>query len=89
MHRYIHKFLLLKSGPRLIYFPGHIGVYLGKKVQCGEKEDEVCNVVECTSSWNGGIQLSYVNSWGKRYNKKNVTEDIMSDYKKDMLDFFM
>ena len=50
------------SGPRLVYFPGHIGVYLGKEVQCGEKEDEVCNVVECTSSWNGGIQLSYVNS---------------------------
>ena len=58
------------SGPRLVYFPGHIGVYLGKEVQCGEKEDEVCNVVECTSSWNGGIQLSYVNSWGKRFNKK-------------------
>ena len=48
----------------------YIGVYLGKEVQCGEKEDEVCNVVECTSSWNGGIQLSYVNSWGKRFNKK-------------------
>ena len=63
------------SGPRLVYFPGHIGVYLGKEVQCGEKEDEVCNVVECTSSWNGGIQLSYVNYFGKRFNKKNGKAD--------------
>lgn len=66
------EFNLLKySGPRFLYFPGHIGVYIGKEVQCGANENEICNVVECTSSWDGGIQLSYVNSFGKRYNKKD------------------
>ena len=48
----------------------HIGVFIGKEVKCGNNDDEVCNVVECTSSWSRGIQLSYVDENGNRYNKK-------------------
>lgn len=65
------SFYLLKTVPRLLYLEGHIGVYIGKEVKCGDNDGDVCNVVECTSSWEGGIQLSYVSSLGYRYNKKD------------------
>ena len=48
----------------------HIGVFIGKEVQCGENKGDICNVVECTSSWSRGIQLSYVDHLGNRYNKQ-------------------
>ena len=47
---------------------GHVGVFLGKEVNCG---DGICNVVECTSAWNRGIQFSYVDKNGGRFNKLN------------------
>ena len=68
-------FYLLGSAPRFLYLEGHIGVYIGKTVKCGDNDDEVCNVVECTSSWGGGIKLSYVDNFGKRYNKKGGTQE--------------
>ena len=64
------KFYFLDSVPKLVYLEGHIGVYIGKEVKCGDNDDQVCNVVECTSSWGGGIKLSYVDFLGKRYDKK-------------------
>jgi hypothetical protein len=69
------KFYWLASTPRFLYLDGHIGVYIGKEVKCGDNDDEVCNVVECTSSWGGGIKLSYVDSLGKRYNKKGGEQE--------------
>ena len=53
----------------------HIGVFIGKEVKCGNNEDEVCNVVECTSSWSRGIQLSYVDYRGIRYDKKGGKDE--------------
>lgn len=65
-------FTLLKPlEPRFVYFTVHIGVYIGKEVEYGSNANKVCNVVECTSSWDGGIQLSYVDKNRNRYNKKN------------------
>ena len=57
---------------------GHIEVYIGKEVQYGDTANEVCNMGECTSSWNKGIQLIYVDSFGKRYNKKRGTKESSS-----------
>jgi hypothetical protein len=71
-------FYFLDSAPRFLYLEGHIdhiGVYIGKNVKCGDNNEEVCNVVECTSSWGGGIKLSYVDDFGKRYDKKGGTQE--------------
>ena len=68
-------FYFLGSAPRFLYLEGHIGVYIGKEVKCGDNDGEVCNVVECTSSWDGGIKLSYVDDFGKRYNKKGGKQE--------------
>ncbi len=70
------NFSELKNVPRFLYLEGiqnHIGVYIGKEVKCGAGEGDICNVVECTSDWGGGIKLSYVDSTGNRYNKKGGT----------------
>ena len=67
------------SAVRFVYLEnniGHIGVYIGKEVQCGDSDTEVCNVVECTSSWSRGIQLSYVDEKGIRYNKKGGKSEL-------------
>ena len=64
------NFFNLNSVPRFLYLKDHIGVYIGKEVKCGNDEGDLCNVVECTSSWEGGIKLSYVDLSGNRYNKK-------------------
>ena len=72
------NFFDLKNLPRFLYLEGnqnHIGVYIGKEVKCGDDEGDICNVVECTSSWGGGITLSYVDSTGNRYNKKGGTKE--------------
>ena len=73
-------FELIPPSPRVrfLYFEeprSHIGVFIGKEVRCGENEDEVCNVVECTSSWSRGIQLSYVDYRGIRYDKKGGKDE--------------
>ena len=67
-----HFYLLTYNSAtvRFLYKEGHIGVFIGQEVLCGNNTDEVCNVVECTSSWLRGIQLSYVDTLGNRYNKK-------------------
>ena len=62
---------------RFVYMEGHIGIYIGQEIQCGENKDEICNVVECTSSWSKGIQLSYVDGNGNRYNKKGGKKEFV------------
>ena len=65
-------FSKLKSGePRLIHMSGHMGAYLGKEVS---RSKGVCNVVECTPAWDGGIQFSYVDSSGKRLSAKGGSQ---------------
>ena len=63
------NFNQLKYGePRLIHMKGHIGAYIGKEVNT---DHGVCNVIECTGSWGGGIRYSYVHGNGKRTYGKN------------------
>lgn len=57
---------LKPSEPRLLYMSGHIGGYVGDF----EKYGHTYNVVECTSSWGGGILFSYVDSQGRRFKSK-------------------
>ena len=73
-------FYFLNTAPRLLYLDNHIGVYIGKDIKCGDNDDEVCNVVECTSSWGGGIKLSYVDYFGYRYNKKGGKQEKEWEY---------
>lgn len=63
-------FSKLKLGePRLLYMskPGHIGGYIGEEVNFN---GTIYNVIECTSSWGGGILYSYVDEKGGRYRCK-------------------
>ena len=63
-------FTKLKLGePRLLYMasPGHIGGYIGEEVNMN---GTIYNVIECTSSWGGGILYSYVDEKGIRYRCK-------------------
>lgn len=53
-------FNLLSDKPLILYMKGHIGVYLGKTVQ-GKY-----NVIECTTSFGGGVVYSWVDSNGTR-----------------------
>ena len=53
-------FNLLSNKPLILYMKGHIGVYLGKTVQ------SKYNVIECTTSFGGGVVYSWVDSDGTR-----------------------
>lgn len=44
----------------------HAGIYVGDYTVNGK----TYNVIECTPAWNGGIQKTYVDASGKRYNTK-------------------
>lgn len=60
-------FAKLKNGePRILYMNGHIGAFISEF----EKYGHIYNVVECTSSWGGGILFSYVDSQGRRFKSK-------------------
>lgn len=65
-------FSRLKLGePRILHLQGHIGAYLGENVQTSKG---LCNAVESTPAWDGGIQFSYVSSNGGRYYAKGVSQ---------------
>lgn len=53
------EMLLTESGD-------HAGIFVGD-YQVGGK---TYNVIECTPAWNGGIQKTYVDSQGRRFNTK-------------------
>lgn len=63
-------FSKLKAGePRVMYMTeGHIGAYLGKEVQT---KKGICNSVESTVAFEGGIIFSYVDPDGTRRSYKN------------------
>ena len=66
------NFTKLKSQePRLLYMSGHIGGYIGEEVTVN---GHICNVIECTGAWGGGILYSYVDSEGKRYEYKGASK---------------
>ena len=46
----------------------HAGVYVGEMII----NSKTYNVVECTTNWKGGVQLSYVTENGKRYQYKGA-----------------
>lgn len=46
---------------------GHAGLFVDEFVD----NSGVCNVIECTTDFGGGITTSYVNEYGQRYNHKN------------------
>lgn len=59
-----------------LYMDGHYGTYLGKNVSFKRSSTgiiDVYNVVECTPAFAGGVQFTYVDSAGNRYNKKGGT----------------
>lgn len=51
-------------------YPAHAGTFIGEQVVGGK----VVNVIECTSSWRGGVQYSYVDANGFRYNYKGASK---------------
>ena len=62
-------FSKLKEGePRIIYFQGHVGAYLGKTISTS---NGLFNVVETTTSFGEKIAFSWVDPDGKRRNAKN------------------
>lgn len=65
-------FTKLKKGePRLLYMKGHIGGYIGEEVTINGR---VCNAIECTAAWGGGILYSYVDAAGRRFDRKGGTQ---------------
>lgn len=58
---------LKPNEPRLLHLDGHIGAYIGKEVTRG---GYVYNVIESTPAWEDGIQYSYVDKQGRRFNHK-------------------
>lgn len=63
-------FKALGSRPRILWMPGHVGVYLGKEIV---RNGQIYNVIECTASWERGILYSFVAQDGKRLRFKNGT----------------
>lgn len=64
-------FRKLKAGePRLLYMSGHIGGYIGEEVS---RNGHIYNVIECTTSWGGGIIYSYVDADGWRLQFKGAS----------------
>ena len=57
-------FSALSNQARILYMKGHIGTYIGKTV-----EDKY-NVIECTTSFGGGVVYSWVDSDGTRRKEK-------------------
>ena len=61
-------FTKLKAGePRILHMNGHMGAYIGKEVKRGKG---ICNAIEATPAFEGGILYSYVDSSGRRLNYK-------------------
>lgn len=58
-----------------LYYSGtvdHAGIYIGNKTVNGH----VVNVVECTPIWNNGVQYSYIDSNGVRYEYQGAPASI-------------
>ena len=49
-----------------IYSSPHSGIYIGDR----EINGHIVNVIECTTAWQGGVQYTYVDEKGGRYNYK-------------------
>lgn len=58
---------LKESEPRILYMRGHIGAYIGTT----QRGIYTYNVIECTTSWGGGVIYSWVDPDGTRRKYKN------------------
>jgi LysM repeat protein len=54
-----------------IYSSPHSGIYVGER----EVDGHIVNVIECTAAWKGGIQYTYVDENGGRYNYKGGSKN--------------
>lgn len=65
-------FTALSGQIEALYMDGHYGTYLGKTVEFKRNNGTVdrYNVVECTPAFAGGVQFTYVDSAGRRFNKQ-------------------
>ena len=63
-----HDFNRITIG-ELLYMDGHVGCYIGDITHLGKSY----NVAECTMSWGGGCLLSYVDTYGRRLNRRGGT----------------
>lgn len=68
-------FRTLSSHIEALYLDGHYGTYLGKECEFKRKSGEidVYNVIEATPAFAGGVQFTFVDNAGNRYNKKGGT----------------
>ena len=60
------KKLLIPGTYLYIYSSPHAGNYVGER----EVDGHIVNVIECTTAWKGGVQYTYVDENGGRYNYK-------------------
>ena len=54
-----------------IYSSPHSGTYVGER----EVNGHIVNVIECTAAWGGGVQYTYVDEKGGRYNYKGGSKN--------------
>lgn len=54
-----------------IFSSPHAGTYVGER----EIDGHIVNVIECTAAWKGGVQYSYVDEKGGRYNYKGGSKN--------------
>lgn len=54
-----------------IYSSPHSGTYIGER----EVNGHIVNVIECTAAWGGGVQYTYVDEKGGRYNYKGGSKN--------------
>lgn len=66
-------FKVLGDRPEILYQKGHIGVYIGKRV------DNRWNVIECTTNFGGGVVYSWVDQDGTRRSENGGKPIIMKD----------
>lgn len=62
---------LTNGQPRILFMSGHMGAYIGKEVQ---RPKGICNVIEATPAFEGGIIYSYVDSSGRRLDYKGGSQ---------------
>lgn len=60
------NFLAAAPGSYLCMYASHAGVFVGEF----EDPSGICNVIECTAAFDGGVTTSYVSNDGTRYDHK-------------------
>lgn len=66
-------FSILGTHPEILYMKGHIGTYIGENV------DNRFNVIECTTSFGGGVVYSWVDKDGTRRSENGGKPIVLKD----------